>query len=74
MGRIISFEIKMDLIEFINQRVKEYENTAEECVQELGDEERADQYIAKAEALKELRDDIVDRIDIGKLIGTIGIK
>ena len=71
--RIVKFEIKMDILDLLNRRIKEYENSMEECVQELEDEERATVYEGKIEALNELKAEIKDNIDLKKLLGTIEI-
>lgn len=49
-----TFTIK-ELNEKIDALIAEYDGTAEECFQELGDIERGDQYLAKVEALQELK-------------------
>ena len=38
----------------IEQQIRQYENAAEECIQELDDTEGGDRYLAKADALKDL--------------------
>lgn len=52
MSRTISIE---DLNKRIDELIKEYENSAEECTQELGDEERSMFYTGKVEALVDLK-------------------
>jgi len=42
------------LINEIESRISEYENAAEECYQELGNEERGNEYSAKTEELRDL--------------------
>lgn len=71
--RVIKFQIEMDILSLINQRIQEYESSAEDYFQELEDEERGDQLLAKAEALKELKQEILDKVDLHKLLGTIKI-
>ena len=44
----------VDLIMEIGQRIKVYENTAEDLYQEYDDPDRGDQELAKAEALTSL--------------------
>lgn len=46
----------VDLIMEIGQRIKQYENTAEEMYQEFDDPDRGDQELAKAEALRSILD------------------
>lgn len=49
-----TFTIK-ELNEKIDKLIKEYSGTAEECFQEIGDSERGEQYLAKVEALQDLK-------------------
>lgn len=71
--RVVKSHIEMDILNLINQRVQEYESYAEECFQELEDEERGNHYLSKVEALKELKQEILDKVDLHKLLGTIKI-
>lgn len=54
-SRMISLD---ELNKVIDDKVREYENTAEECFQELENPERGDQYLAKVEALTVLKIEI----------------
>ena len=43
-----------ELDQHIEQKIRQYENTAEEYFQEIGDEGKGNEYLAKADALKDL--------------------
>jgi len=45
---------------YIDQKVREYDNCAQECIQEMGDQEQSDKCSAKSEALNDLKIDIND--------------
>jgi len=49
-----------DLNKIIDDKIKEYESAAEECIQELEDSVKRDENLAKAEALSDLKIDIND--------------
>jgi len=45
-----------EILQEIDQRIREYENTAEEYFQELDNAEDGDKKLSQAEALKSLKD------------------
>lgn len=45
---------KEELITYLQSEIALHEGTAEECIQELDNPERADHYFGKIEALKEV--------------------
>lgn len=49
-----------DLNKIIDDKIKGYENTAEEAIQEYGNPDRADVLLGQAEALKDLQITIND--------------
>lgn len=46
--------MKEKLLNFLLDKIKEEAGTAEECVQEMGDESKADQHLAKMSAFQEV--------------------
>jgi hypothetical protein len=54
-SRMISLD---EFNQLIDEKIKEYENSAEDAIQEYSDEERGNELLAKAHALGELKIEI----------------
>lgn len=61
------FDINVHKIkEQLKRLISEHENTAEEYFQEVGDEDKGNEYLAKAAALKEVLDWIIQQHELPK--------